>query len=101
MNIEEAIEILNELKEIFSSPDPFKDDKDYDRAVAIETLLTAYEKEKEKNKELESDIQQKNFEIMCLNSDIKNMYCEEGVIAILEDNFGLSRDEAISILEEE
>ena len=67
---------------------------------AIETLLTAYEKEKEKNKELESDIQQKNFEIKCLNSDIKNMYCEEGVMAILEDNFNLSREEAIQILEE-
>jgi len=67
----------------------------------VETLLTAYEKEKEKNKELESDIQQKNFEIKCLNSDIKNMYCEEGVIAILEDNFDLSREEAIQILEEE
>ena len=52
MNIEDSIEILNELKEIFSSPDPFKDDKDYDKAVAIETLLTAYEKEKEKNENL-------------------------------------------------
>ena len=50
--IEEAIKTLNELKEIFSSPDPFKDDKDYDRAIAIETLLTAYEKEKEMNKRL-------------------------------------------------
>ena len=67
---------------------------------AIKNLLTAYEKEKEKNKELESDIQQKNFEIKCLNSDIKNMYCEEAVISILEDKFDLSKDEAIQILEE-
>ena len=67
----------------------------------VNALKAEFEKEKEKNKELESDIQQKNFEIKCLNSDIKNMYCEEGVIAILEDNFCLSRDEAISILEEE
>jgi len=66
MNIEEAIKTLNELKEIFSSPDPFKDDKDYDRAVAIETLLTAYEKEKEKNKELNK---LKGFEML----DIFNM----------------------------
>lgn len=67
----------------------------------FEKIVWFYEKEKEKNKELESDIQQKNFEIKCLNSDIKNMYCEEGVIAILEDNFDLSREEAIQILEEE
>lgn len=53
MDIEEAIKILNKLKEIFSSPDPFKDDKDYDRAKAIEILLTAYEKEKEKNKKID------------------------------------------------
>jgi len=67
----------------------------------VEELETELEKEKEKNKELESDIQQKNFEIKCLNSDIKNMYCEEGVIAILEDNFDLTREEAIQILGEE
>ena len=67
----------------------------------VNELKQELEKEKEKNKELESDIQQKNFEIKCLNSDIKNMYCEEGVITILEDNFDLSREEAIQILEEE
>ena len=66
----------------------------------VNELKAELEKEKKKNKELESDIQQKNFEIKCLNSDIKNMYCEEGVIAILEDNFDLSREEAIQILEE-
>ena len=72
-----------------------------ERNNKIFKLEAELEKEKEKNKELESDIQQKNFEIKCLNSDIKNMYCEEGIIAILEDNFDLSREEAIQILEEE
>ena len=67
----------------------------------VNELKQELEKEKEKNKELESDIQQKNFEIKCLNSDMKNMYCEEGVIAILEDNFDLTREEAIQILGEE
>ena len=101
MNIEEAIKILEELKK--NECGELLNCWDYgaEESKAIETLLTAYEKEKEKNKELESDIQQKNFEIKCLNSDIKNMYCEEGVIAILEDNFDLSREEAIQILEEE
>lgn len=82
-------------------------------ADKIELLLDLYEKEKKKYNdminccnelmkqitELQSDIQQKDFEIGCLNSDIKNMYCEEGVISILEDEFDLSREEAIEILE--
>lgn len=46
MNIEESIEYLKNYK--------------YDNEVrqAIETLLTAYEKEKEKNKELENKIKE-------------------------------------------
>ncbi len=64
-------------------------------------MIDLYLKEKEKNKELESDIQQQKFEINCLNSDIKNMYHQEAVISILENEFDLSRDEAIQILEEE
>lgn len=48
MNIEEAVKILkNEI-------DYICEDKD----VAIETLLTAYEKEKEKNKEIEEEIEE-------------------------------------------
>lgn len=63
---EKAIEILKELKEIFSSPDPFKDDKDYDRAVAIETVLNLINKQSkqiqeykrllERNEQIEKDI---------------------------------------------
>ena len=39
MDIEKAIDVLKELEEIYGSPNPFKDDKDYDRAVAIKTVL--------------------------------------------------------------
>ena len=67
----------------------------------LDWLLTAYEKEKEKNKELESDKEQLKYEIDCLKNDIKNMYCEEAVITIIEDNFDLSREKVIQILGEE
>lgn len=49
--------------------------------------------------ELEMDKQQQKFEINCLNSDIKNMYCEEAILSILEDEFDLSKNEAMNILE--
>ena len=100
MNIEEAIDEFA----FFNEGDYITRKMSIAKDVILDNykdLAFNYEKEKEKNKELESDIQQKNFEIKCLNSDIKNMYCEEGVIAILEDNFNLSREEAINILREE
>lgn len=61
MNIEEAIEYLKEnlknwkdTRPSLSNTDIVEEvDKDY---KAIETLLTAYEKEKEKNKELEKKL---------------------------------------------
>ena len=49
MNIEEGIEILKNSKKLYLKE---KIDSDI-LEQAIETLLTAYEKEKEKNKELE------------------------------------------------
>ena len=62
MNIEEAIEILKNSKKLYLKE---KIDSDI-LEEAIETLLTAYEKEKEKNKELN---RLKGFEML----DIFNM----------------------------
>ena len=47
MNIEEAIKRVQEIKKEYATMDGLKD-----YVLAIETLLKAYEKEKEKNKEL-------------------------------------------------
>ena len=46
MNIAEAIKRVEEVKKEYATMDGLKD-----YVIAIETLLTAYEKEKEKNKE--------------------------------------------------
>lgn len=60
MDIKEAIEILKELA--YNMLQDYIYDKseitEYDKKInlAIETLLTAYEKEKEKNKKLKSEI---------------------------------------------
>ena len=51
MNIEEAIGILKDNIKSLEGHTPFKH-TNYKKVQAIETLLTAYEKEKEKNKEL-------------------------------------------------
>jgi len=64
MNIEEAKIIIRSLK-IYYEDEKGQRDLDKEKAEmildkqdiqAIETLLTAYEKEKEKNKELENDL---------------------------------------------
>ena len=47
MNKEEAIKKVEEVKKEYATMDGLKD-----YVIAIETLLTAYEKEKEKNKSL-------------------------------------------------
>jgi hypothetical protein len=52
---------------------------------AIQGLLDLYNKEKEKNKELEKDISE--------------MYYKGVVLDILQDELNISRDEAIEILE--
>ena len=46
------------------------------------------------------DIQQLQFENNCLKEDIKNMYCEEAILTILQDEFDLTRAEAQNILKE-
>ena len=95
--IESANDFMNSCRDFTNN----EDEKIFLQFGEITEKKRCKDKIKAKIEELESDIQQKNFEIKCLNSDIKNMYCKEGVIAILEDNFDLSREEAIQILEEE
>ena len=48
MNIEEAIKRVEEVKKEYATMDGLKD-----YVIAIETLLTAYEKEKEKNNKID------------------------------------------------
>ena len=62
MNIEESIEILESYKE------SLEEYEDNPRIIqAIKTLLTAYEKEKEKNKELEQRL--KDIELQILEEE--------------------------------
>lgn len=49
--IEEAIKRVEEVKKEYATMDGLKD-----YVIAIETLLTAYEKEKEKNKKIENEL---------------------------------------------
>lgn len=56
MNIEDAIEILKDNIKSLEGNTPFKH-TNYKKVQAIETLLTAYEKEKEKNKRFEKFIE--------------------------------------------
>ena len=57
MNIEEAIEIINEILSDEFLLTAFNQDSSFEsrqiKAKAIETLLTAYEKEKEKNNKID------------------------------------------------
>lgn len=55
------------------------------KAKALQGLLDLYNKEKEKNKELEKDISE--------------MYYKGVVLDILQDELNISRDEAIEILD--
>ena len=56
MNIEEAIEILKDNIKSLEGHTSFKH-TNYKKIQAIETLLTAYEKEKEANKKLDKEAQ--------------------------------------------
>ena len=78
MNEEEIIDILEGYRLNYSNFDK-------EVAEAIDGLLDLYNKEKEKNKELEKDISE--------------MYYKGVVLDILQDELNISRDEAIEILE--
>lgn len=79
MNIEEAVNYLKENLKSWKDARPDlgntdiveEVDKDY---KAIETLLTAYEKEKEKNKTLEELLQGRLFELYKYYKDLASEY---------------------------
>ena len=54
---------------------------------------------KNKFEELKLKLKEKDKEIKQLKEDIKKMYDEEVIISILEDEFNISRNEALSLLE--
>lgn len=81
MSEEEIIYILKQrIERKTVSSDPY-----YITQKAIEGILDLYQKEKEKNNELEKDISE--------------MYYKGVVLDILQDELNISRDEAIEILE--
>ena len=92
MNETRVIEVLNKIIEeteeaMDCSLTNGRDRMDWREEVeAIETILDLYNKEKEKNIELEKDI--------------SKMYYEEAIINILEDKLNIGRNEAIELLEE-
>lgn len=61
---------------------------------AIEHILSDYKRVLEMNKILLKENEQ-------LKNDIKNMYDEEVIITIIEDNFNLCRNEVLELLESE
>lgn len=61
---------------------------------AIEHILSDYKRVLEMNKILLKENEQ-------LKNDIKNMYDEEVIISIIEDNFNLCRNEVLELLESE
>lgn len=61
---------------------------------AIEHVLSDYKRVLEMNKVLLKENEQ-------LKNDIKNMYDEEVIISIIEDNFNLCRNEVLELLESE
>ena len=82
--IKEAQDIMQHNLDIY----PSKEDiyrLDTKQLKAVICLLDLYQKEKEKNKELEKDISE--------------MYYKGVVLDILQDELNISRDEAIEILE--
>lgn len=60
----------------------------------LEHILSDYKRVLEMNKILLKENEQ-------LKNDIKNMYNEEVIISIIEDNFNLCRNEVLELLESE
>ena len=79
-------------------------DMDYERPVdvtiyqqqinSMQHILSDYKRVLEMNKVLLKENEQ-------LKNDIKNMYDEEVIISIIEDNFNLCRNEVLELLESE
>jgi hypothetical protein len=77
MNIEEGVKEIEKIKEMFIHLKNYgwindiKKEIDVDKAIeSIETLLTAYEKEKEKNKKAKEFIQENSHEFNCKRDDL-------------------------------
>ena len=91
MTKEQAIEKVNKIITTKFNNDYSIDNKDKE---AIEHILSDYKRVLEMNKILLKENEQ-------LKNDIKNMYDEEVIISIIEDNFNLCRNEVLELLESE
>lgn len=90
-SIEEDIARIAKLITTKFNNDYSIDNKDKE---AIEHILSDYKRVLEMNKILLKENEQ-------LKNDIKNMYNEEVIISIIEDNFNLCRNEVLELLESE
>ena len=68
MNIEEAVYLLKYLTKSLK-----QDEKNQIYKEAIETLLTAYEKEKETNKQIKCKLDEKNIPIETLLAEFERL----------------------------
>lgn len=97
-SIEEDIKILEEFKTngysilLMKYGDRIK--TNFKLAKAIENILSAYKRVLKKNEQLRT-------EMNSLKEDMSNMYDEEVVISIISDNFNVSRNEVLELLESE
>jgi len=63
-------------------------------AYAMQHILSAYKRVLKENEQLRT-------EMNSLKEDMSNMYDEEVVISIISDNFNVSRNEVLELLESE
>ena len=73
MNIEEAYNTIKKSVEAINIR-PYATKAEYEKVECIKVLLTAYEKEKEKNKTLEELLQGKLFELYKYYKDLASEY---------------------------
>ena len=88
-NIEEIIELSK--KEIDAKDENITAILDIEDLISLKHILLDYKRVLEINEVLLKENEQ-------LKSDIKNMYDEEVVISIIEDNFNLCRNEVLEML---
>ena len=90
--------LTGEAKRLFEAIMKIADERDefeYKYNKALEDLVKL-EKARQADK---VNIEQLQFAVECLEGDIKNMYHEDVVLDILEEELNIDRDEAIEILE--
>lgn len=83
-SIEEDIVLLKEMQQNCLTKKEYKDSKANKKAKAIEHILSDYKRVLKENEQLKNDIE--------------NMYDEEVVVSIIEDNFNLCRNEVLEML---